>query len=301
MHDIWNPWHGCKKISEGCENCYMYFLDRIHNARDGSEIYRCAGAIDYPLRKTRSGAYKIKSGETIRVCMTSDFFLAEADEWRAQAWDVIRMRPDVIFYLLTKRADRMARCLPDDWGDGWENVILNVTAENERRARERVPILLDIPARHRGVMCAPLIGAVDLLPYLQTGKIEQVTCGGENYDGARICDYAWVQSLYEQCRATDTKFTFFETGTKFLKDGRLYTIPNKTVQSEMARKSGLHVEGRPIRYHLTDRMGIPIDEQARYTPHYRARCASCGSKPFCNGCSDCGKCNTGYTEDNNEL
>ena len=27
MHDIWNPWHGCKKCSEGCENCYMYFLD----------------------------------------------------------------------------------------------------------------------------------------------------------------------------------------------------------------------------------------------------------------------------------
>ena len=24
MHDIWNPWHGCVKCSEGCKNCYMY-------------------------------------------------------------------------------------------------------------------------------------------------------------------------------------------------------------------------------------------------------------------------------------
>jgi protein gp37 len=72
MHDIWNPWHGCKKIREGCDNCYMYFLDRVRD-RDGAEIY-CTQNFDYPLKKNRKGNYKIQSGEMIRVCMTSDFF-----------------------------------------------------------------------------------------------------------------------------------------------------------------------------------------------------------------------------------
>ncbi len=87
MHDIWNPWHGCIKISEGCDNCYMYFLDRIRD-KNGMEIYRTQN-FDYPLKKDRKGNYKIQSGETIRVCMTSDFFLKEADRWRDEAWEVM--------------------------------------------------------------------------------------------------------------------------------------------------------------------------------------------------------------------
>ena len=83
MHDIWNPWHGCRKCSEGCENCYMYFLDRMRD-QDGSRIYRTKGGFRYPLQKDRQGHYKVKSGEMIRVCMTSDFFLEEAGEKRRE-------------------------------------------------------------------------------------------------------------------------------------------------------------------------------------------------------------------------
>ena len=39
LHDIWNPWHGCKKCREGCQNCYMYYLDSLRD-KDGSETYR---------------------------------------------------------------------------------------------------------------------------------------------------------------------------------------------------------------------------------------------------------------------
>ena len=66
MHDIWNPWHGCVKCSEGCENCYMYFLDDRRD-KDGAEIYLTSNA-RYPLSKDRKGRYKIQSGETISVC-----------------------------------------------------------------------------------------------------------------------------------------------------------------------------------------------------------------------------------------
>ena len=125
--DIWNPWHGCTKVSEGCDHCYMYFLDRMRG-QDGSRIRRSKTGFDLPLKKDRHGDYKIHSGEKIRVCMNSDFFLKEADPWRQQAWDIMRRRSDVIFFLLTKRPERVPECLPPDWRQGWENITLYVTA-----------------------------------------------------------------------------------------------------------------------------------------------------------------------------
>ena len=289
MHDIWNPWHGCVKCSEGCAHCYMYFLDRARE-RSGDEIYKTKSGFTYPIQKKRDGSYKIQSGEMIRVCMTSDFFLEEADAWRGEAWELMRERSDVIFFLLTKRPQRVADCLPEDWGDGWENIFFNVTCENQRRTDERVPILLDLPFRHKGIMCAPFIGAVSLEKYLASGQIEQVVCGGENYDGARPCNFDWVKNLHAECAAHNVSFCFMETGTVFLKDGKRYRLLNKQIQSEMAFKSGMQYVGKPIKWKLTDHFGLPIPKADLYVPHYRDRCAQCGSRPICNGCSDCGKC-----------
>lgn len=289
MHDIWNPWHGCIKCSEGCQNCYMYFLDQLRD-QDGARIYRTQAGFDYPLQRDRKGSYKIQSGELIRVCMTSDFFLEEADPWREDVWDIISQRPDVKFFLLTKRPQRMAACLPHDWGSGWENVMLNVTCENQRRADQRLPILLNTPAKHKGVMCAPFIGPVSLEPYLATGQIEQVICGGENYGGSRPCHFEWVQRLREECVRHNVTFCFIETGTLFVKDGRFYRLPGKRLQSEMAYKSGMYFQGKPIHFRLTDAFGQPVLEQELYHPHYRPHCAACGSRPICNGCADCKKC-----------
>lgn len=289
MHDIWNPWHGCVKCSEGCEHCYMYYLDSLRHI-DCSEIHRNKAGFDYPLQRTRSGGYKIRGGELIRVCMTSDFFLEQADVWRGEAWDIMRMRPDVKFFLLTKRPQRVADCLPDDWGDGWDNVMFNVTCENQRRTDERMPLLLSLPFKHKGVMCAPFIGRVSLKEYLPSGQIEQVLCGGENYDGARPCHFDWVKQLRAECEAYDVNFTFFETGTEFIKDGKRYHLPNKAIQSQMAHKSGMSFVGRPMQWHLTDLLGLEIPTQALYVPHYGPRCVGCGSRPFCNGCSGCGAC-----------
>ena len=290
MHDIWNPWHGCKKCSEGCENCYMYFLDRMRD-QDGSRIYNTKNGFRYPLSKNRQGQYKIKSGEMIRVCMTSDFFLEEADTWREEAWAVMRQRKDVKFFLLTKRPQRVASCLPYDWGTGWENVFFNVTCENQKRADERIPILLELPFKHKGIMTAPLIGPVDIGKYLSEGQIEQVLCGGENYDGSRPCHYEWVKLLYDQCREYDVTFNFIETGTCFIKDGKKYRIPNKKIQSQQAFRSGLNHQGKEICFHLTDEWGYEIPKEDLYIPHYHpVTCRECASRLTCNGCADCGKC-----------
>ncbi|MGX8699575.1 MAG: DUF5131 family protein [bacterium] len=292
MHDIWNPWHGCVKKSEGCDNCYMYFLD-AQRGKSGREIYRTKAGFRYPLAKDRSGQYKVKSGEMLRVCMTSDFFLAEADPWREEAWEIIHQRPDVKFFLLTKRPERVAEHLPWDWGTGWENVMLNVSCENQARAEERVPLLLSLPFRHKGIMCAPFIGPVSLRAWLPTGQVEQVLCDGENYGGARPCHYEWVRALGEECAAYNVSFTFCGTGRRFVKDGRLYRIEDSGVQSSQAWKSGLSRAGKPITFRLTDPMGNSLPPEALYTPYFSTRCQTCGMRPICNGCTRCGKCGEG--------
>lgn len=289
MHDIWNPWHGCLKISEGCQNCYMFTMDKRYD-NDGSHIYKTKTSFNYPLAKDRYGNYKIKSGELIRLCMSSDFFLEEADKWRDEVWKIIKIRSDVKFYILTKRAHRIQKCLPQDWGNGYENVILNVTCENQKRADERIPILLNVPAKHKGIMCAPFIGEIHIDTYLQSKQIEQVICGGENYDGQRPCHYQWIKDLSKQCQKYNISFTFIETGTYFVKDNKRYHIPNKLKQSQLAYKSRLSFKGKPIDFVLKKNNGNLLKENI-YIPHYRKNCLTCGSRPICNGCSDCGKCN----------
>ncbi|HAM97746.1 MAG TPA: hypothetical protein DCQ26_03975 [Marinilabiliales bacterium] len=289
MHDIWNPWHGCIKISEGCQHCYMYFLDRVRN-KNGAEIYRTQSGFTYPLQKNKAGNYKIKSGELIRVCMSSDFFLKEADSWRNEAWAMMKQRSDVKFFLLTKRPERVADCLPKNWGSGWENIFFNVTCENQKRADERIPILLDLPFKHKGIMTAPLIGPVSIDKYLASGQIEQVIAGGENYDGARPCNFDWVKQLRNECEKHNVTFCFIETGTNFVKDGKTYQIPKKIVQSQMAFKSGINFTGKPIDFKLTDNFGFQLDNNLLYQPKYKKQCEMCGSKDICNGCSNCGRC-----------
>ncbi len=284
---IWNPWHGCHKISEGCEHCYMYFLDGKRGI-DTSLVYRTAN-FNLPVQRDRKGNYKLKSGMQIYVCLSTDFFVEEADEWRPEVWKMIRQRPDIAFRLLTKRANRIRECLPTDWGEGYPNVMLSVTCENQRRADERLPILLSIPAKHKGFMAAPFIGEINAGEYLSSGQIEEVLCGGENYDGARVCKFEWVESLSRQCVENEVTFNFIETGTVFEKNGRTYRIPSKRIQSLQAFKSGLsHHFGKP-KFDLSSPSDTLFPTE-QYTPFFREHCNTCGSRLTCNGCSNCGNC-----------
>ncbi len=289
MHDFWNPWHGCIKKSEGCQNCYVYAMDHRYGS-NGRNIYRVKGNFDYPLQRHRDGSFKVKSGEMLRVCMTSDFFIEEADVWREEAWSIIRKRSDVAFLLLTKRPERVSHCLPEDWGKGWENVFFNVTAENQVRANERIPILLDLPFVHKGLIVAPFIGKISIEHYLKEGKIEQVVAGGENYIGARPLDFDWVRSLYDQCVDYNVRFCFMDVGTKFIKDGKLYTFSNKRQRYIMAHKSGLQFEGKPIKFNLNGYQTSLLDESQLYKKEWSEACETCGARLICNGCRKCSIC-----------
>lgn len=240
IHDLtWNPWHGCHKCSEGCQNCYAYFLDKRYG-RDTDEIVKNKSNIDLPIKKDKNGNYKMPSGSFVRVCMTSDFFLEEADAWRDEAWNYIRQRSDLTFSLLTKRAHRIKKCLPYDWGNGWDHVQFAVSAENQKRVDERIPYLLEIPSKHNWISVKPFIDEVNLEKYLATGKIETVLAGGENYLGSRPLHYEWVKNLHNQCEKYGVHLIFGQTGNVFIKDGKEYKIRNRTDQMIQALKSGLH-------------------------------------------------------------
>lgn len=268
--EIWNPWHGCIKYSEGCEHCYMYYLDKQRD-HDGSKIYKTKTNFNLPLKKTKHKEYKISSGTLIHVCMTSDFFLKEADEWREEVWNIIRKRPDLMFWIQTKRAERIAENLPKDWIDGWDNVIICVTTENQKRVDERLPILMSIPAKHKAFMCAPILSEINVKQYLATGQFEKVLADGENYDGMRPCRYEWIKSLHDQCEKANVQFDFIGTGNIFIKDGKVYRIP-KAYQKVQAQRSGLS--------YPSINKDIPMQTKCRY----------CKRKNTCNGCHWCGKC-----------
>lgn len=113
---LWNPWHGCHKLSTGCRHCYVYRGDSKHG-KDSSIITK-TGQFNLPVRRKKDKTYKIPSGNLVYTCFTSDFLIEEADEWRIEAWKMMRERYDLHFLFITKRIDRLSQCLPPDWGTG---------------------------------------------------------------------------------------------------------------------------------------------------------------------------------------
>lgn len=233
---MWNLWHGCHKLSAGCAHCYVYRGDEKRGI-DSTTLVKTK-SFDVPVQRKRDGAYKIPPGSLVYTCFTSDFFLAEADPWRAEAWNMIRERSDLRFLMITKRIDRLQECLPDDWGGGWNHVTICCTVENQDRADYRLPIFRAAPIRHKRIICEPLLERIDLAPFSIGGWAEQVVAGGESGAGARPCDFEWVLALREECVRQGVSFWFKQTGARFIKDGHLYTIPRR-LQHSQARKAGV--------------------------------------------------------------
>jgi len=163
---LWSPWHGCKKCSPGCLNCYVYYLDSKRN-KDASIITKSKTNFNLPLKKNRNGEYKISSGSEVATCFTSDFFLKEADNWRSDAWKIMKIRRDVTFLICTKRIERFNDCIPSDWGNGYPNVIIAVTCETQEKANARIPILLEIKAHKKYIFASPLLEEIDFSEFLK--------------------------------------------------------------------------------------------------------------------------------------
>lgn len=237
---FWNPWHGCRKCSPGCLHCYVYYLDAKRD-KDASVITKSKTNFNLPLKKDKNGNYKIPTGTEVATCFTSDFFIEEADGWRSDAWKIIKERKDLNFLICTKRIERFNSCIPDDWQDGYDNVIIAVTTENQEKVDLRLPILLNIKAKHKYIFISPILEEVNIEPYLKNNDIELVSVSGESYENARECNFEWICKIKDQCDKNNVKFDFHQTGSNFIMNGKRYIIDHHKEYSQ-AKKGMEYLE-----------------------------------------------------------
>lgn len=231
----WEPWTGCYKISDGCTYCYFY---GPYSKRFGQNNITKTDEFDKPIAKTAKGAPRIASGKIVATCFATDFFIPEADEWRADAWAMIKERSDLDFLILTKRIDRFMMSLPSDWGEGYANVNIGCTIENQEIADYRLPLFISYPIKRRFVACGPILEPIDLSPYID--RIDHVTVNGETGREARECDYDWILDIREQCVKAGITFWFKSTGTFFKQNGVVQKV-NPFKQSSLAKELGINI------------------------------------------------------------
>jgi protein gp37 len=200
----------------------VYKRDEIIG-KDASVIEKTASFFE-PVKRLRCGEYKLKSGAEVYACMTSDFFIEEADAWSSEIWDMIKQRNDIHFNIITKRIVRVMDCLPKDWARGYNNVTIGCTIENQKQAELRLPVFQKLPVKSKFIICEPLLE--DLYIHQFLGRwITYLSVGGESGPHARVCNYDWILRIRRQCIDSGVAFIFRQTGANFVKDGRNFKIP----------------------------------------------------------------------------
>ncbi|MCP4934806.1 MAG: phage Gp37/Gp68 family protein, partial [bacterium] len=229
----WSPWEGCQKVSPACDHCYAE--NRNQRFRKGENwgpgAPRRLFAPSYYSRPARwqkqAGAFYDEHARcrTVFPSLCDPFDKAVDPAWRGNFWNIILDTPDLIWLLLTKRPQNIKKYLPGDWGDGYPNVWLGTTAENQEELNRRVHHLQMVKAVVHFLSCEPLLGPLDtyrggfdILRYLKSpqGKkyypINWVIAGGESGHHARPSHPDWFRSLRDQCKEAGVPFLFKQWG-----------------------------------------------------------------------------------------
>lgn len=249
----WNPVTGCSKISEGCQNCYAEGMARRFGGDDAFRVTLHPNKLSIPSER--------KTPTTYFVCSMSDLFHEEVPfEFISKVFSVMQQNQRHTFQVLTKRPKRVLEyyAYQKEWLGiilPLENVWIGVTAENQKEANHRIPILLDIPAALRFVSIEPMLEAIDLedirdqqkFPSLlrkdvlrgqdihedddnlwtPIEKLDWVICGGESGQKARPLNPLWVKSLQEQCLHANVPFFFKQWGEFTCKNGEMVRVGKK--------------------------------------------------------------------------
>jgi protein gp37 len=239
-----NPWWGCAHVSPGCVNCYAETLAK----RYGNDVWGKSGDRRFFGDKhwedpIKWNAKAEREGVRRRVFCGSmmDVFEDRADLSDAQyrLVDLIEATESLDWLLLTKRPENVENIVPWGHAEPWPlNVWLGVSVEDQKRADQRIPKLLEIPAAVRFLSCEPLIGPVDLRhvcgltdslwPQLDkdehpTKTVDWVIVGGESGPGRRPMDPEWTRSIWQQCR--DAGVAFFGKQGSGPKSDQQYGMP----------------------------------------------------------------------------
>lgn len=216
---VWNTIIGCSKCSPGCENCYAEREARVR-VKNPKVGHRFAGTID----DTGKWTGKINLCEDrlyeptdwikpkrIFVAPYSDLFHPNvSDEWLLKIFAIMASCPQHVFFILTKRPERMR-----DWMSrlrSANNIWAGVTVCNQDEADAKIPLLMQTPARHRFLSIEPMLGPIELPKWVGHCRIDWLICGGESGKGARPMHPDWARSLRDQCAAAGVPFFFKQWG-----------------------------------------------------------------------------------------
>lgn len=196
-----NPWIGCQAVSPGCDHCYAERLALKMGVAWGPHEHRRLASEAYWTQPHRWARQARETGIRKKVfcaSMADVFDNAVPWPWREQLWGVIKDTTELDWLILTKRPENMAQMLPTNWRDGWDNVWLGISAEDQPRYDHRWPILRDTPAAIRFVSYEPALGALDIMG--KASMLDWLICGGESGPGYREMDPMWEAMIREQCR-----------------------------------------------------------------------------------------------------
>lgn len=300
----WNCLAGCEAISPGCANCYAATMTRrleamgqkdyagLTTAKHFNGKVRCLpDKLDIPL--------KWKKTRRVFVNSMSDLFHEDVpDEFIVKCFAVMLLTQRHTYQILTKRPQRMRRivaapnfgeCVYDmafDLSHNWTcgglidgvpetdvlpNVWLGVSVEDQQRAGERIPLLLQTPAAVRFLSCEPLLGPVDILHFLKMirwpdGRVSSyihgsdgprmipwVIAGGESGSHARPCNVAWIRSIVQQCKSAGVAAFVKQLGSRPYTSQSVFTGPGDIYTLE-------HADGGRVEHHPSDKKGGNIEE-----------------------------------------
>lgn len=233
----WNPITGCTPISEGCDHCYARRMAQRLKGRSGYPE-------DHPFRpgvyhKNRMALDNLPIGKRVFVCSMGDLFHYDVyDRNIDEVFHVVFLTRQVDFIFLTKRPKNMLAYIRHMqiealFRNTYQNAWMGTTCENQVRADERIPTLLEIPSVIRWVSCEPLLGPIKLeipwpndpiipfdrrnalheigdpevfKPKYCRSKINWVVIGPETGPGRRECDPEWIRDLVRQCEAAGVPY-----------------------------------------------------------------------------------------------
>lgn len=270
-----SPWHGCEKVSPACAHCYAEAISkRIGQriwGRDAPRRFLSDNHWKQP-RKWNEAAHAAGVPAKVFCASMADVFEDREDliPHRARLFDLIESTPHLTWQLLTKRPEMVMHHVPVSWEKAFPaNVWMGTTVEDQRRANERIPYLLDVPARVRFLSMEPLLGAVDLTD-IRSGCGHKDGCDSDvmsAFCGYSVCDHGhgqglrrginwviagcesrgshagrptnedWLRSLRDQCSAANVPFFLKQTSV----DGKIDHAPTLDGRTHLAFPGGSDV------------------------------------------------------------
>ena len=218
--ETWNPVTGCTRVSPGCDHCYMFALYPRLTAMgvrgyegDPREVQLLPERLDAPLRWGRPRRVFVNS-------MSDVFHPRVPFDFVYGIFDVMRRAGDErghVFQVLTKRPGRAVAWWAEfrrHFDDMWPaNVWIGTSVETQKYA-PRITVLARLPAPIRFVSAEPLLEAIDLRRWLDSGEVQWVIAGGESGRAARPMDLEWVRDLRDQSGQAGVAFFLKQLGGK---------------------------------------------------------------------------------------